>query len=158
MARQKENARRSDPLARPADVPDQPATPVTPASRDLELAISQTLRYGVLLSALLVSLGLLLLLAGLYLGGGHPTLNTVLAPGGAESLVPRTPGDVWAGLLRREPNALVDLGLLVLIGTPVAGLLLSALQFLRERDYRFVAIALALLVITTASFFLGARA
>lgn len=124
-------------------------------SRAIELALSRILRAGVLIASLLIASGLLLLLLRAYAGGVHPTAASVLAPGGAEAHVLRSPGEVLAGLARREPDALADLGLFVLMATPLASILLSALQFLLERNYKFVAVALLVLGVIAFSFFSG---
>ncbi len=126
------------------------------ASRDVELVISRTLRYGVLLASALVALGLVALLFTIYTAGGpRPTITSVMALGGAESHILRSPTEVFAGLGQRDSNALVDLGLFVLMATPIAAVALSGLQFLLERDYRFAAVVVVVLGVIAASFFLG---
>lgn len=125
-------------------------------SRDIELTISRTLRAGVLIASGLIVAGLLLLLLDAYADGARPTITSVLAPGGAEAYVLRSPAEVFAGLGRGEADALVDLGLFVLMATPIASILLSTLQFLLERDYKFVAVALIVLGVIAFSFFSGA--
>ncbi|MHB1131067.1 MAG: DUF1634 domain-containing protein [Chloroflexota bacterium] len=125
-------------------------------ARPIELVISRTLRAGILVASALVALGLVLLLFGAYAGGAHPTLASVLASAEGGQPVLRSPAEVITALGRFEPNALVDLGLLVLIVTPVASLLLSWLQFWLERDYAFVVITSSVLVITAGSLLWGA--
>lgn len=131
------------------------ASRARPLGLDVESMIGRALRGSVLLAAVLLIGGLLLLLGQLSASEAHPTLTSVLAPGGLEADPLRSPAEVLAGLGRREPNALIDLGLFVLMATPIVSILISGLQFFLERDAKFVTITLALLGIIAASFFLS---
>jgi uncharacterized membrane protein YfcA/uncharacterized membrane protein len=66
---------------------------------------------------------------------------------------PQTFSQVGAGLLVLRPQAIITLGLLLLIATPVVRVAVSILVFLYERDRRFVAITLLVLLILLFSIF-----
>lgn len=108
------------------------------------LMIGWILRGGVIVSAAITLLGLLLL---------------PFRPGGLTALsldtFPHTIGEVWMGLLELHPQAIIALGLLLLIATPVVTVTASAIAFAIERDRRFVVIALLVLAILLISFLLG---
>jgi uncharacterized membrane protein YfcA/uncharacterized membrane protein len=108
-------------------------------------AIGWILQGGVLLSAALILLGLFLL----------PT-----RPGGLSITrmlnFPQTLNAVGTGLQIWRPQALIALGLLVLIATPVVRVAVSVLGFVLERDRKYVVITLVVLAILLFSiFFLG---
>lgn len=70
---------------------------------------------------------------------------------------PQTFDQVWAGLLVLRPQAVIMLGLLLLIATPVMRVAVSAVAFAAEHDWRFVVITLAVLLILLFSiFYVGA--
>ena len=66
---------------------------------------------------------------------------------------PQTFGQVWAGLLVLRPQAVIVLGLLLLIATPVVRVAASVVAFALERDRRFVVITLLVLAILLFSIF-----
>jgi uncharacterized membrane protein len=108
------------------------------------LMIGWILRGGIIASAAITLLGLLLL---------------PFRPGGLTDrrleTFPHTLGEVWMGLLGLHPQAIIALGLLLLIATPVVTVTASAIAFAIERDRRFVVIALLVLAILITSFLLG---
>lgn len=65
---------------------------------------------------------------------------------------------VWRGLLQQRGQAIVMLGLLLLIATPVMRVAASIFIFARERDRLYVAITTLVLLLLLTSFFLGAHA
>ena len=143
-----------------AAVAERPAVPtvtVEPDDSRTDLAISRALRLGVLVSTLLVAGGLVAALVSLYAGGARPTIAETLAAAGDGNATLRTPADVLRGLAQGQPYAAVDLGLLVLLATPVLSVALSAASYLRRRDRAFSLITLFVLAVLTASFFLGER-
>ncbi|HZR44724.1 MAG TPA: DUF1634 domain-containing protein [Ktedonobacteraceae bacterium] len=110
---------------------------------DVGMIIGEVLQGGVLVSSVVILLGLLLLL---------------LNPGGAamqSATFPHTLGQVWAGTLALQPQAIIALGLLLLIATPVVRVAVSILAFAIEHDYLYVAITLVVLAILFTSFLLG---
>lgn len=104
---------------------------------DINRLIYHVLRAGVVLSVSLILFGFILEAFG---AGGLPT----------QSIPPRR---LLSELLRFTPAGYVNLGILVLIFTPMARVLLSLLSFLEERDRTFAAITLVVLVNLLTSFF-----
>jgi uncharacterized membrane protein len=68
---------------------------------------------------------------------------------------PHTLRDVFTGLLSLRGQAIVVLGLLMLIATPVARVAVSILLFLEEGDLTYLAITSTVLVLLLLSFFVG---
>src|SRR6266568_1001371 len=98
--------------------------------------IGWVLQIGVLLSAVIIMLGMLLLPTrpgGLSL---HRLLN-----------FPQTLSQIGAGLLILRPQAIIALGLLVLIATPVVRVAVSIVAFALEQDRKYVVITSLVLAI-----------
>lgn len=107
----------------------------------LENIIGQLLRAGVLLAAAMVLSGGVLYLVQHH--SRHVDYKTFSA--GNEELR-SLPGIVkLAGALDSE--GLIQLGLVVLIATPVARVILAAVGFQLERDYMYVAVSLIVLAV-----------
>jgi len=125
------------------DVPPQEKQKKTSPTRQFTtLIIGWILRGGVILSASIILLGLLLLLS-------HP--------GGLsqQQYFPHTLRQVEIGLLTLQPQAVIALGLLLLIATPVATVSASVVSFALEHDRPYVVIALIVLATLITSFLLG---
>jgi uncharacterized membrane protein len=125
--------------------------PRPPATRT-ELAISLLLRAGVVTSVLLVGAGTLLSFVH------HPdytsspaALARLTRPGQAFESV----RDVAGGVRLWHGQAVVMVGLLVLIATPILRVAFSCLIFLKERDRAFVAVTVTVLALLLLSFALG---
>jgi uncharacterized membrane protein len=120
---------------------------LTGPQRDYQMdrIISFVLRGGVLLSAGLLILGALLYFVRVLWGG---------APANPLSF-PHSLGDVISGLADGDPLAILALGLVVLLLTPVARVLISIFAFARERDWLYVGITTLVLLILLVSFLLG---
>jgi uncharacterized membrane protein len=123
------------------------------ASRGVELLISRLLRLGVSISVALVVLGTVVTFVH------HPqylsdpdALETVTGTG---AVFPHSLHDVFVGLGQFHGPALVMLGLLVLIATPVLRVAVSIVGFARQRDRTFVVITTVVLALLMVSFTLG---
>ena len=114
-----------------------------PAPEKTNAIIGWILQGGVLLSAAVILLGLILFP---FRPGGFSTARLLSFP--------QTLGEVWAGLLILRPQAVITLGLLLLIAIPVARVVVSVVAFALERDRRYVVITLAVLSILMISIFL----
>lgn len=102
------------------------------------------LRSGVILSASITLLGLLLML--MHTGGiSEQSLQ----------LFPHTLGQVWLGLMMLQPQAIIALGLLLLIATPVLSVTAALVGFALEHDRSYVVIAFIVLATLVMSFWLG---
>ena len=112
-----------------------------PEDFELEQRLGTLLRAGVILSAAVTLLGGILYLA---VHGLEPTHYHTFA-GEPASL--RTVGGVIAGVLRADSAAIIQLGVLLLIATPVARVFISVIGFARERDWMYVACSLIVLTL-----------
>jgi uncharacterized membrane protein len=137
---------------------DRVTDKTAPAERDApvqraEEVISVVLRLGVLISAALVVAGTLMTFAH------HPdyvsdpaALDRVVEPGAD---FPRTLSEVASGIAAGRGRAVVTLGLLVLVATPVIRVAVSIMAFARQRDRTFVVITSTVLLLLLLSFALG---
>jgi uncharacterized membrane protein len=109
------------------------------------IMVSLVLTTGVLASAALVAIGFA---AGLIAGWQATPL------GGTASTADTTDfSNLPARLATLEPLAISQLGLLVLLATPVARVAASVVGFLLERDRLYAAITAAVLAILLTSIF-----
>lgn len=111
----------------------------------MEVWISHVLRAGVLLSGAVIALGLVLLmvrgagpndpvsLTALRLQDGHPP--------------PVRPGDLVRQALTAHPIAVIQIGVLLLILTPMCRVAMTVWLFVEQRDPVFVAITLVVLAV-----------
>ena len=117
--------------------------------QEIEVTIGQLLRAGVLSSAAVVAAGGLVYLARHGLGAAE------------YSVFARQPPELSgaAGILKSalslHGKGLIQLGLLLLIATPIARVVFSVFGFLKERDWLYVAVTLAVLAILLYSLFQG---
>ena len=116
-------------------------------------AISLLLLVGVGVSALVLAFGLLLVvLTGQT--GYHEAVSLGLVLGREGSVAfPRTIGGVLQGAAQLRPFAVIELGTLLLIATPVFRVAASVLLFLLEQDYLYTAITLGVLGLLLFSIF-----
>lgn len=128
---------------------DAVATPDAPMTR----AISLLLVIGVGLSALVLALGLALVMATGQTGY-HTTadMTLILAREGTVAF-PRDIGGVLQGAVELRPFAVIELGALLLIATPVLRVAASVLLFFLERDYLYTGITLVVLALLMFSMF-----
>ena len=113
--------------------------------RRAEVVISNVLRGGVLLSAITITAGVLLF----YVRSAQTAQGLLDHP------YPHTLAAVFSGLALGDPIAIIALGLLLLLATPVVRVAVSIFAFALERDWRYVAITALVLAILIASFLLG---
>jgi uncharacterized membrane protein len=111
----------------------------------IEVLIGTLLRTGVILSAAVVFLGALLYLAH----HGHDVISYAAFHGEPERL--KSVREILQGAMALRPGAMIQLGLLLLIATPVARVAFSAIAFAIERDYLYVVITLVVLGILAYS-------
>jgi uncharacterized membrane protein len=102
--------------------------------RQVEQVIGRLLQVGVLVAAAIVLVGGVALLIQ---HGGTPADYHVFR-GEPEAL--RHVDGILLGVLARDASAIVQLGLVVLIATPVARVALTLVAFLVQRDRTFVAL------------------
>jgi uncharacterized membrane protein len=117
------------------------------AAGALELLVSFTLRAGVAASAALILIGLVLLTFH-PAGGRNMSIDDAVR-------FPRGFAEIFAGAFALDPLAVVSLGLLVLIMTPVARVVIAIGGFAAEKDWKYAAFSGLVLAILVASFVLG---
>jgi uncharacterized membrane protein len=121
--------------------------------RAVELIISNLLRYGVAISFITLVSGVTLSFIH------HPeyvrepaTLAGVIGPGAS---FPTTIPGILRGVRAGSGQAVILLGLLVLISTPVLRVAVSIVAFAYERDRVFVVITSVVLALLLTSFLIG---
>ena len=114
--------------------------------RHLESMIGKLLRAGVLTAAAIVFLGGVLYLLR---HGNEPVSYRTFAARGVNR---RSLGGILAAAAHLESAALIQLGLLLLIATPVARVVMAATGFWLERDRLYTAVSLIVLAILLLSF------
>jgi uncharacterized membrane protein len=113
----------------------------------IEVIIGALLRIGVLLAALVVMVG-----AGLYLvRHGHEVVNYSAFHGQPAALTHLS--SIVHGAFALNAHAVIQLGLLLLIATPIARVIFSAVAFAMEHDYMYVLITLIVLAVLMYSLF-----
>jgi uncharacterized membrane protein len=117
------------------------ANPQAWNDRRLERIIGTLLRVGVLMAAVVVLFGGVLYLAR----HGHEVVNYTAFHGQPEAL--KTIAGVVQGVLALRASAIIQLGLLLLIATPIARVVFSAVAFAIEHDYLYVVITLIVLAV-----------
>jgi uncharacterized membrane protein len=125
------------------------------SERDAELFIGGILRFGVILSCVITLLG-----GVVYLFQRHGAAKDYSAiagdapfPGADDYL--RELSTLLPRVLAGDGAAIIQLGVCVLIATPVIRVAFSAIAFLIGKDYLYVAITLIVLAIILLNMLLG---
>ena len=109
--------------------------------KDIEIVIGRLLRYGVLLSGIVTLVG-----GSIYLlrhGNTLPRYHTFTGePKDVSSL-----SGVFQGIAGLQGRAIIQLGILLLIATPIARIVFSVIAFVLEKDYLYVVITLIVLIV-----------
>jgi uncharacterized membrane protein len=121
---------------------------------DINSIVGSVLRYGVLISAIIMATGVLMILLG---------LNTPQLPASLTQLVtqnygrPTLDGRVLIeGVIALKPLFILQLGLLTLLATPIIRVGASILLFVAEKDKIYVAVTVFVLAVLLFSiFFVG---
>jgi len=124
-----------------ATAPPHPFQPQPWRDRRIELVLGNLLRTGVLLSAAVVLCG-----ACVYLARhSHEPANYRVFRGEPSDL--RTIPGVVHSAIKERGRGLIQLGLLLLIATPIARVVFSIVGFAIERDRMYVAFTLIVLAV-----------
>jgi uncharacterized membrane protein len=114
---------------------------------DIEAAMGKLLITGVIVS------GTLILAGGIYYllqeGLSLPHFKTFR--GVASNL--KSVKQIFTGFIHLESLSIIQMGLLLLIATPIARVIFSVIGFLFEKDYLYVLISLIVLAIIAYSIF-----
>ena len=114
---------------------------------DIESVMGRLLITGVIIS------GSLILFGGVYYliqkGFTIPQYKTFIG----EPSHLRSVKQIIAGVAHFDSLSIIQLGLLLLIATPISRVIFSVIGFLFEKDYMYVAISLIVLIIIAYSIF-----
>ncbi|HUI23808.1 MAG TPA: DUF1634 domain-containing protein [Nitrososphaerales archaeon] len=118
----------------------------------MNVVIGKVLRYGVVLSGIIVILGTIVLVAsnGTSETSGFLEYNPVAVP---HDGIDVSPAGLLHGLFTFSAFSLIELGVIVLIATPVARVLISVFLFAAERDRIYVVITAVVLALLLFSIF-----
>ncbi len=114
---------------------------------DLNRSVGNLLRLGVILSVAVSLVGFV----RLFLEGYKMPVNFKALDMTTENIFTK----FWKELLRGEGMAIIQLGILLLILTPVMRIIFALAGYLKEKDYTYVVISLIVLGIITISFLTG---
>ena len=130
------------------------APPTSNQRRDtVDKILGNLLSAGVISSVAVIVVGLALLFFQHPDYLGHATRASDIA--GRGTGYPHTPLTVLKGALHLEAPAVIMLGLLLLIITPVLRVITSIAAFIFQRDWIFTAITTTVLLILILAFWLG---
>ncbi|SHG04041.1 DUF1634 domain-containing protein [Dysgonomonas macrotermitis] len=123
--------------------------------RDVEQYIGKLLRYGVVLSSIITVFGgiVYMLQHHAKTADYSPTPSGQPFPGVDQYL--RELNSIIPAVLNFDGAAIVQIGIIVLIATPIIRVAFSAFSFLIEKDYMYVCITLIVLAIILANMILG---
>jgi len=107
----------------------------------METMMGHLLRVGVVFASTVVLAG------GVFYLQDHRGERANYATFVAHPLSLRHPAALMAGLAHGQANAIVQMGILLLIATPIARVVFAAVAFSIERDRLYVAISLTVLAV-----------
>lgn len=125
------------------------------AEKDVELYIGKLLRYGVVLSCIITTIG------GLIYLYQHKGILPDYTPSPSDQPFAGTDGylreltTILPRILDFDGAAIIQLGVIVLIATPIIRVAFSAIAFLIEKDYMYVGITLIVLSIILLNMVFG---
>jgi uncharacterized membrane protein len=121
-----------------------------PTDEQVEQSLGSLLRWGVIASAVVVLAGGVLFLA--RHGLEQPEVRRVFEGEPSEL---RHPFSMVRDALEGHSRGVIQVGLLMLIATPVARVVFSVSAFARQRDYVYVILTLVVLAVLLYSLFVG---
>jgi uncharacterized membrane protein len=116
--------------------------------RDPEKLIGLLLRFGVLISAFVAFIG------GIVYLKHQATIPDYTIFTGAKPQYRHLPG-ILNGVMQMDGAAIIQLGVVILIATPIIRIAFSAFAFAVEKDWRYVTITLVVLAIIFFGMFSG---
>lgn len=116
---------------------------------DLNRSVGNLLRLGVILSVATSLIGFIKLF---FEGFEMPKKYTSLVVG---TSLEKVWGHFWNSLCKGEGMAIIQLGILLLIFTPLMRIVFALIGYLKEKDYVYVVISSIVLAIMAVSFFAG---
>jgi uncharacterized membrane protein len=134
--------------------PYPPQDQTTPSGHRLEDVVGRVLRYGSLLSMAIILFGLA---AVAWYAHVNPTHAVVLLPPLGKRAM-NAPAALIARVEAGDPTAIISIGLLVLIATPVLRVASTVVFFFVKRDLTYLAITGFVLLVLITGFLLGSTA
>ena len=125
------------------------SSPIKNPDEQLDLTIGRILRYGVILSIVIVLIGMTVYL--IRHGSEVPDYTSFKMV----SAMLRNPAGIIDRALHFTGTGIIQLGLLFLIATPIARVFFSVIAFFRQRDYMYTLITLIVFLILLFSLFLA---
>lgn len=116
---------------------------------DLNRSVGNLLRLGVILSVITSMIGFIKLFTE---GFRMPKKYNLLEMGDSSEKVW---GSFWDSLGKGEGMAIIQLGILLLIFTPLVRIIFALIGYLKEKDYTYVIISMIVLTIMIVSFLTG---
>lgn len=116
---------------------------------DLNRSVGNLLRLGVILSVITSLVGFIKLFTE---GFKMPKKYKLLDMGTSSEKVW---GHFWDTLCKGDGMAIIQLGILLLIFTPLMRIIFALIGYLKEKDYVYVVISSIVLAIMAVSFFTG---
>ena len=113
---------------------------------DMESVIGYLLRYGVLSASLVVIAGGIVYL----IRHGHQLPAYSQFKGEPDKM--RQPRLMLEAVMRGEGRPLIQLGLLILIATPIARIAFSVIGYLLEKDYLYTVLTVIVLLVILLNF------
>ncbi len=107
---------------------------------DFNDAIAYALRAGVIVSAALLFIGFLLLM--IKGKAGYYSINEIASTASVVNSSYYSANTLIKGTLSFDPIAIMFLGLVILIATPVIRVVLGIAQFIKEKDWIYTVITL----------------
>jgi len=123
--------------------------------QDVEQYIGKLLRYGVMLACAITSFGGIVYIV--QRNGKMPDYSSVPSgtPFTGVELYLRELSTILPRVMDFDGAAIIQLGVIVLIATPILRVAFSAVSFLIEKDYMYVIITLIVLSIIVANMIFG---
>ncbi|KQS92044.1 DUF1634 domain-containing protein [Chryseobacterium sp. 09-1422] len=116
---------------------------------DLNRSVGNLLRLGVILSVITSLIGFI----KLFMEGFKMPRKYKLLDMGTSS--EKVWSHFWETLCKGEGMAIIQLGILMLIFTPLMRIIFALIGYLKEKDYTYVIISSIVLAIMAVSFFTG---
>jgi len=122
------------------------------ADQDIEKLIGYLLRYGVITASLIVFIGGLIYLHQ-YQHNGVPAYHTFVG----EQAGYTTISEIFSGVGSFNAKGIIQLGVLVLIATPILRIFFSLIGFILEKDRLYILITFVVLSVMLFSIFGGLK-
>lgn len=113
----------------------------------LNLLIGNLLRIGVLLCIIVISIGIIL---GIIRGDLHIANSFNKVHSSENAFI-----TFYQGLLQLKTQSIIELGILIMLFTPILRIIFAIIGFLKEKDTLYTLLSIIVLGIIALSFFLG---